>query len=466
MRKMTIVGSGLVGSLWAYLLKQQGYDVTVFERRSDPRKESHLSGRSINLIITSRGLHALAVAGLLEKILPLTVPVYGRRIHQKNGDTFFQPYGRNNTECNYSVSRSELNKALIQHCEQSGVKIHFNHSLENIDIETKKISFKTIDSESAELKTHSYELLFATDGSGSNVRKALTTKYPKEFQESTEWLASGYKELYMPKPLDSAVPLEKNSLHIWPRATHMMMGLANLDGSFTMTLYLPNKDHHYSLDIVHSETQIKDLFQNEFSTAIPYMPDYLSDFKNNQKGQLGTVRMSNWVYQDSIALMGDAAHAIVPFFGQGMNLGFEDCTTLLNLLKKNNHDWAIALAEYNNYQRPNANAIADMALENFIEMRDKVSDPEFQFHKKIEAVIEKEFPELYRSRYGMITYTLIPYLIAQEAGLRQTQLLNSFSRGINNPEQLDLTKVKKTLESDFYPWLKQQGYSTERYNPK
>lgn len=469
MRKITIVGCGLVGSLWAYLLKKQGYDVVVFEKRSDPRLMLHQAGRSINLVITSRGLHALEVAGLLEKIIPITVPVYGRRIHPKTGETFFQAYGRDNSECNYSVSRWELNKALITECQKAGVKIYFDHEIENLDVEAKTLNFKTANHN----LTLNYDLLFAADGSGSNIRRALTSKYPEEFTEKTEWLPSGYKELFMPAPAfnralnqnqaTSSTPLEKNSLHIWPRGTHMMMGLANLDGSFTMTLYLPQKDHEYALDHIKSEEDISTLFQKEFSTAIPYMPDYIKDYQNNPQGILGTVKMNKWIYQDSIALLGDAAHAIVPFFGQGMNLGFEDCTNLLGFLNAHHGNWDQALKAYDQFQRPNANAIADMALENFIEMRDKVSDPKFQFRKKIEAVIENEFPNMYRSRYGMITYTLIPYQIAQEAGLKQTVLLDSLAKDLTDPKQLDLSKVKEVLESDFYPWLKQKGFSTEQY---
>lgn len=459
MRKVTIVGCGLVGSLWAYLLKKQGYDVEVFEKRGDPRLQTEQAGRSINLVITSRGLHALKTAGLLSEILPITVPVYGRRIHPKSGDSFFQPYGRNQSECNYSVSRWFLNRALIEQCSRIGVKINFDTSFENLDIEQKTLRLTS----PSGVKTHHYDLLFATEGAGSGIRKFLTTSYPKEFSETTDWLTSGYKELYMPIPPASQPRLEANSLHIWPRGTHMLMGLANLDNSFTMTLYLPNSGSGYSLENLNSESGIRDFFMNEFPTAVPLMPDFLNNYQQNPAGALGTVKMNKWTYKDSIALMGDAAHAIVPFFGQGMNLGFEDCTTLLQLLKDHNGNWETALPAFDHQQRPNANAIAEMALENFVEMRDKVADPQFQFNKKIEALIEREFPELYRSRYGMITYTLIPYSIAQEAGFRQNQLLNSLAEGLTDPAQLDLAKVKKMLMTDFFPWLREKGYTTESY---
>ncbi len=461
MRKVTIVGCGLVGSLWAYLLKKQGYDVDVFEKRPDPREKEEQVGRSINLVVTSRGLHALETAGLLEKIMAICVPVYGRRIHQKNGENFFQAYGRDNTECNYSVSRAQLNKTLIEQCISIGVKINFDHTVSGLNLKSKTLEF----SSSEKKLTHNYDLLFATEGAGSVIRNTLASEYPYEFSEKTSWLDSGYKELFMPAAVMGQRPLEQNSLHIWPRGTHMMMGLANLDGSFTMTLYLPNKGLKNSLESLNQDAEIETFFKSEFSTALPLMPDYLKDYKQNPKGALGTVKMNKWTFGDSVALMGDAAHAIVPFFGQGMNLGFEDCTTLLSLLKIHNENWAETLSAFDQFQRPNANAIAEMALENFIEMRDKVSDPAFQFNKKIETIIEKEFPDLYRSRYGLITYTLVPYAVAQEAGTRQAELLTNLASGLTEPEQLDLSYVKKLLESDFSPWLKGLGYTTERYVP-
>ncbi len=455
MRKITIIGSGLVGSLWAYLLNKQGYDVTVFEKRSDPRLQTAQSGRSINLILTSRGLHGLEMAGLTKAILPLTVPVYGRRIHQKSGEKLFQPYGRDKSECNYSVSRWDLNKALIEHCLDAGIKIHFDHSIQNMNIENKKITFENNNS----TKVLDYDLLFATDGAGSVVRKLLTQQNPNEFADQTEWLSSGYKELFMPANPE----MTANELHIWARGTHMMMGLENRDKSFTMTLYLPHKNSDFSFETLQTKTAVVNFFKSEFSSAVSSMPNYADDFLANPVGNLGTVRLNRWIYKNSIALMGDASHAIVPFFGQGMNSGFEDCTTMLELLQKSKGDWDETLTNYDTIQRPNAKAIADMALENFVEMKDSVADPKFQFRKKIESVIEKNFPHLYRSRYGMITYTLIPYSVAQLAGQKQNVLLDKLAKNITTTDQLDLQETENILKADFYPWLKQQGYTTDRY---
>lgn len=458
--KVFVIGSGLVGSLWAYILKKRGVDVEVFEKRPDPKNLDSPAGRSINLVITSRGVHGLKVAGLLEKILPITVPVYGRQIHAKSGEQIFQPYGRDKSECNYSVSRWDLNKALIQACQEAGIVIHFESEIEKLDLQKKEILLNTPNGKSI----RQYDRIFATDGAGSAVRKSLIAERPNDFQESVDWLDADYKELHMPAA-NGTPALEKNALHIWPRGTHMMMGLANGDNSFTMTLYLPKKDHPFAFSNLKTKADVEKLFQSEFADAIPKLKDYKSEFLENPQGKLATVRMNKWVHEDSIAFLGDAAHAIVPFFGQGMNLGFEDCTTLIKFYDQAGHNWQKAFEKYDQYQRPNANAIADMALENFIEMRDKVGDTQFQFRKKVEGLIEKNFPQYYRSRYGLITYTLTPYKLAQEVGLRQNALLEKITQGLSAPENVNMQEVQKLLETDFYPWLKNKGIETKSYTP-
>jgi len=443
--KVTIIGAGLVGSLWAVLLRKRNMDVTVFEKRPDPRLAREDAGRSINLVITSRGVYALEQAGLLQKALDLAVPVYGRMIHPKTGDLIYQAYGQEG-ERNLSISRSGLNQFLIDEAERAGAKIYFEHGLEDIDFKTKTVLF-------AGGQKHSYELLFGTDGAGSLVRKQLTKQYPELAQEKTEWLPADYKELFLPAPNS----LDKKALHIWPRGSHMMMALANLDGSFTMTMYLPKENHPVSFANIKGPKDIEDLFKNEFPDAIPLMPNYLSDFTRNPQGTLGTVRCSKWTYEDSVALMGDAAHAIVPFFGQGMNSGFEDCTNLLKILDQKNGDWAQTLTEYDNTQRPNANAIADMAIENWREMSEKVADPQFQLRKKVEAILEKNFPKLYKSRYGMVTYTLIPYHLVQEAGRLQDLILAELLEGVKAPEEVSLAKAETLLANKYAPFLRQNN---------
>lgn len=447
--RIVIIGAGLVGSLWALLLRQRGFAVEIFEKREDPRRQSATAGRSINLILTSRGLNGLAQAGLHKKALELAVTVYGRMIHSRTGDLLSQPYGRAD-ECNYAISRSDLNHLLMQEAEKAGVKIHFAHSLERIDRQKKQLHFTGRQT----LAPLEYDILFAADGAGSVVRKILEHEAPQIFRSRTEWLEADYKELTMPLQAGEA-PLDTKALHIWPRGSHMLMGLGNRDGSMTMTLYLPKKGGPWSFAKLQSPEDVEKFFAAEFTDAVPKMPNYLQEFASNPQGPLGTVRCEKWTDGESIALLGDAAHAIVPFFGQGMNLGFEDCSTLLQLLESETQ-WSEILQKYDLDQRPNANAIADMALENWVEMRDKVGDPEFQLRKKVEAILEKEFPNEYRSRYGLITYTLVPYAKAKKIGERQVQMLQRLCQGLHSEKELNLNQANSILKEEFLPFLESQ----------
>lgn len=440
--KVTIIGAGLVGSIWAVLLRQRNFDVTVFEKRPDMRKSGNDAGRSINLVITSRGMHALEQAGLLDRAVALSVPVYGRMIHSKTGELTYQAYGKEN-ERNLSISRSELNKFLLNEAEAAGAKVFFDHTLDSADFHNRKLTF-------VNGTAHSYDKLFATDGAGSLVRKNLAQQFPELCSEISTWISADYKELFMPAPND----LDKRSLHIWPRGSHMMMALANLDGSQTVTLYLP-KTGPVSFETIKTRLEIEAFFKNEYPDAIPLMPDYVSEFENNPQGALGTVRCSNWIFKDSVALMGDAAHAIVPFFGQGMNSGFEDCTNMLKILDRHPGDWGRSFAEYDKTQRPNANAIADMAIENWHEMSEKVGDPKFQLRKKAEALVEKNFPHIFKSRYGMVTYTLIPYELVQKAGRLQDEIFAELLSGVNSIDEVSVQKAEQLLKAKYVPFVSQ-----------
>ncbi len=442
--KVTIVGAGLVGSLLAILLRQKGFEVVLYEKRQDPRHHILDGGRSINLVITSRGLHGLEKAGLVEKINNMAVPVYGRMMHSKSGETTYQAYGQEN-EFNLSISRGELNRFLINEAEKAGTKVYFGHDLADIDPKKRELIF-------SHGTKASYEILFGADGAGSQLRKKLKEHF--NFSERTDWLAADYKELTLPLDAEGKPQLKTNALHIWPRGGHMMMALANHNGSFTVTLYLPKTGSEVAFDRIKKSADVEKLFKNEFPDAVSLMPDYVKEFVEHPQGVLGTVHSSQWVFNNSVALIGDAAHAIVPFFGQGMNCGFEDCTDLLNILEKNKNDWFSSLREYEKHRKTNADAIAEMALENFVEMRDKVADARFLLRKKLEAMLEKKFPGVYKSRYGMITYTLIPYHLAQKAGVLQNQIMDEILSGIDNIEQVSWEKVKTLLDSKWLPFVK------------
>jgi kynurenine 3-monooxygenase len=437
--KIAIIGAGLVGSLWASLLRQEGLDVTVFEKRPDARLESGPSGRSINLIVTSRGLYGLERAGLLKSALEITVPVYGRQIHSREGALSYQPYGLD-SECNYAVSRSELNKFLVTQAEKAGIPFVFNSPLSECDLKHKVLTFEGS-------KTFHYDTLFAADGAGSRVRKELVTSFPDRHRETTEWLEADYKELHLPAASNGEPLLDPKALHIWPRGTLMLMALMNRDKSFTLTLYMPKKGRGNTFESVQTLQQASLLFQCEFQDLVPLLPDCAEQYLASPQSPLGTIRCNRWVFESSAALLGDAAHAMVPFFGQGMNSGFEDCTDLLDLWLGNTRDWPKALAAYNETRVANANAIADMALENWTEMRDKVGDPRFLLQKKVELFLEKRFPTLYKSRYGLIAYSRVPYTAAKKIGELQGDLLKELCEGLHSVESLNLSILEPKLRA-------------------
>lgn len=455
MKRVSIVGAGLVGSLLAILLRRRGFEVDLFERRPDPRLQAEERGRSINLVITSRGLRALRETELVRTALELAVPVNGRMIHGLDGSTFFQPYGQEG-ECNYSISRIELNKFLISAAEANGARVYFEHTLESLDLDARKATF----SSPAGTTPADYEVLFGADGAGSRVRKALCDERPKMFHERTDWLEADYKELFIPKNNG----LQRDALHIWPRGALMMMALANLDGSFTVTLYMP-KTGETSFATAKDHTALEKLVRSQFADAESLMPTLYSDFFHNPQGTLGTVRMNNWIFEDSVALIGDAAHAIVPFFGQGMNAGFEDCSILAGLLDQHGSDWRAILPAYQAERKVNTDAIADMALENWVEMKERVADPKFQIRKKIESLIEQKHPGAYKSRYGLITYTLTPYKLAQEAGELQSRFLDDLVRTLDSADQAPWDKVENFLQSDWKSFLEKKELSLEHYVP-
>jgi len=450
--KALVVGGGLVGSLLATFLVRRGLRVEVYEKRPDPRRHGADGGRSINLVLTRRGIRALEQVGLAEGALRLTVPVTGRMMHSPTGELAYQPYGRDESECNYSISRGGLNVYLIDAAEKAGATFRFDAAFIDADFDAGRATFEQPDGRRFDVEA---PLLFGADGGGSAVRTALQ-KLPG-FEESLDILTHGYKELLIPAGPGGTYNLERNALHIWPRGEFMLMALANLDGSFTSTLYLPNTGTH-GFDTIQDAAAVDALFEEHFADAVPLIPDLAHDYFANPTGFLGTVRCRPWRWRDRVALIGDAAHAIVPFFGQGMNCGFEDCTELGRLLDRPGaRDWGALFEEYEALRKPNGDAIADMALENFVEMREKVADEAFLLRKTVEHRLELEMPEEYRSRYSMVMYSHIPFRTAQEIGAVQRGILDDLCRELSSPDELDLDRARSLIRERLTPLLKQHG---------
>ncbi|MCO4794918.1 MAG: FAD-dependent monooxygenase [Bacteriovoracaceae bacterium] len=452
-KKIIISGAGLVGSLLAIGLKKRGHDVTLFEKRPDMRKNLKDQGRSINLIVTAKGIKTLASCNLWDAVKEITVPVNGRMMHSIAGEMTYQPYGKDDSECNYSISRGELNVLLMNKAEEAGVKIHFNSPLLDISLSRKCAYFDGHN-------CLSYDHLFGTDGAGSPTRDALIEKMGDKATFKMHPLGADYKEMQMPSDPNGDYSIEKNALHIWPRGNHMLMALPNQGGSFTMTLYMPTDWY----EKYKTPESVEGYFKEFYPDAIPLMPNFKKDFLENPQGFLGTVRMNPWVYEDQVALLGDAAHAIVPFFGQGMNSGFSDIQYLLDQVDKNKDDWKATMTSYQDHQKLNGDAVADLSLENFTEMCDKVGDENFLFRKKVEHKIENSFPSKYRSRYAMVTYTLIPYHKVVEAGKIQSKILDEVCKGISSPDELNLDLTEKLIDEKLTPWFKQEGIKLERYH--
>jgi len=457
-----IVGGGLVGSLMAIFLKRKGLNVVVFEKRADLRIGGGESGRSINLIATSRGIHALRKLDLWDEVKKITVPVLGRMIHSLEGELNFQPYGKDKNECNYSVSRSRLNGVLMSLAEKEGVEFRFKSQLKSVDFNKREYTF--INGEGFE-EIYKLGIVFGADGGGSQCRKSLMEylkeKRPekfraKEYFENIGPLESGYKEFFMPADKSGNYVLNKDSLHIWPRGRYMFMTLANLEGSFTGTLYLPHesKKGEPNFKDLTSPEKAKELFNKKFHDAENLLPELEEEFFKHPTGNLGTVRCYPWFLEDKMLLIGDAAHGIVPFFGQGMNCGFEDCVYLDSLILQGQENWEILFEKFLKKRKENADAIADMALENFFEMKDKVGDPRFLLKKQVENMLEKSFPSLYRSRYAMVTFSLIDYKHAFQLGKIQKELIDHLTEGLESKEQLDLNYAKKCIEEKITPYVK------------
>lgn len=417
-RSVTILGAGLVGSLLAVILRKRGYEVTIYERRPDMRSNAIAAGRSINLAMSARGWKALDLAGLRSDMEALAIPMTGRYLHQADGTAAFQAYGKNN-EAIYSVSRGELNKKLMTLAEENGAKIFFDHRCIKVDVADNRLHFQLPDGTEV---TREADLLFGADGAFSALRQSYT--HLDRVNASHFYLEHGYKELCIPPDAAGKMCMEKNALHIWPRRNFMMIALPNTDGTFTCTLFLPFEGGT-SFEKLQTKEAVTAFFNEQFPDAVPLMPTLLEDFFGNPTSSLITTHIFPWHYADKSALIGDAAHAIVPFYGQGMNAGFEDCTVLAALMDKHGDDWAAILKAYQQKRKPNGDAVAQLALNNFIEMRDKVADPLFLERKKIEKELGKRYPDEFVSVYEMVSFSHTPYNTALSCIKAQDGLLES-----------------------------------------
>lgn len=420
-----IVGAGPTGALLAILLARHGQPIELYEARPDPRKVSADSGRSINLALADRGIHALKAAGVFDDLSSALLPMRGRLIHYVNGDTAFQPYGQRPNEVIYSVPRHRLNQALVEVAAgRSGVQIYFQHRLEGADFAANTARIRDLMQD--RLIVVPMQPLLATDGAGSEMRREMAARQLIQARETD--LEHGYKELSIPASPHGSSRMANDALHIWPRGNFMLIALPNDDGSFTATLFLP-KYGPTSFASLSDAGAVKEFLARNFPDADELMPNAVAEFGAHPVGFLGTVSAQPWHAQGQATLIGDAAHAMVPFHGQGMNCCFEDCIEFDACVARH-PSWEAAFVEFGAARKPNTDAIADMALDNYMEMRESVADPKFQLQQALSLELERRFPRRFIPRYSMVMFHHeIPYLTAQRRGATQTEILSELTRG-------------------------------------
>jgi kynurenine 3-monooxygenase len=418
-----IIGAGLCGSLLALRLAQRGFSVEVYESRPDLRITDISAGRSINLSLSDRGFKALRLAGVEDKAREICIPMYGRLVHDIAGNTFSSNYSGREGEYINSISRGDLNGILLTEAEKhENVNIHFNKKCIAVDIEKTVASFE--DYESKQEFPVNADVIFGTDGAGSILRKSYYLERKFLFSYSQEFLTHGYKELEIPADTNGNHQISNGHLHIWPRGEYMLIALPNMDGSFTVTLFLGNEEGVYHFKGLDTEEKTTHFFKEQFPDALALIPNIAKEFADNPTGALGTVKCSPWHYKSNTLIMGDAAHAIVPFYGQGMNASFEDVVVLDEILNQNLGDWELIFKAYTKARKLDADAIGELAIENYYEMRDHVSNPLFKQKRKIEMDLEKNFPIQYFSKYSMVTFNEeIGYDEAMKKGRAQDKAL-------------------------------------------
>ena len=418
--KFTLIGSGLAGGLLAAYLGRRGYDVDLYERRADPREGNIVGGRSINLALSTRGIHALEQLGIADEVLQHAIPMRGRMIHDKSGNLHFAPYDVDPNKHINSIGRAALNTTVIEAAQRyPNVRVHFNHRCTDVDLD--EATAHLLDTETNTTSAVRTDAVIGVDGAFSTVRQSMQKKLEK-FEYDESYLAHGYKELTIPPASDGSWRMEKEALHIWPRKSFMMIALPNPDGSFTCTLFWEFEGLR-SFKTTKTDNDVRRFFDEEFPDAVPLMPKLLEEFRSNPTGSLVTIRCAPWYYKDKVALVGDAAHAVVPFYGQGMNAAFEDCVVLDECLAEFPQDRQRAFAEYFARRKENADALADLAIGNFIEMRDKTASRTFRAKKKLDHLLEALLPGIYLPLYTMVTFTRIPYAKAAHRACLQDRIV-------------------------------------------
>lgn len=441
---ITVVGAGLTGTLIAIMMAKRGFSVEIIEKRPDMRKHDISAGRSINLALAERGIEALRRVGLYDEVSSYTIPMHGRQVHDVDGAQNHQPYGQAAHEIVYSVHRGLLNKTLLNAAEEAGVTLTFDQAIHSVDIDQQILHL----GESEIDGQHAFDVLIGADGAGSRIRAAMAAH--RGFEVDEDLLDHGYKELHTPPTSSGGFQMEANALHIWPRGGFMMIALPNSDGSFTNTLFLANQGTP-SFESIDAQGSAVSFLSEQFADAIGLIPNFAQQYEDNPVGLLGTVRCPQWNDGGRVLLIGDAAHAIVPFHGQGMNCGFEDCTTLDLLVDAIGPHWPQVFDEFEMMRKPNANAIATMALENYIEMRSDVADPGYLLRRQLERELERRHPNVFVPRYSMVMFHLLPYQEALRRGEKQAQLLRTLTEGIADINEVDYQQAAHWIERELTP---------------
>jgi len=445
-QRISLIGAGLNGPLLALGLTERGHEVKIYERRPDMRRVPMSAGRSINLALSTRGIHALTQAGLWEQMQDIIIPMKGRMMHSVSSVLTFQPYGKDESEVINSISRAELNISLMTAAENRGVKILFQHRCRGFDLRTGELRLR--EEQAGQDVTVESDVVIGCDGSASAIRSEMLKL--QRFNFSQQYLNYGYKELTIPAGAGGLHVLEKNALHIWPRGSYMLIALPNIDGTFACILFLPfeGADSFASLT---TDAAVQEFFQSRFPDACALMPGLADNFFANPTGAMLTIKCSPWHADERALLLGDAAHAIVPFFGQGINCGFEDCTVFLEMLDLYGPDWSRIFPEFEKARKVNTDAIADLAVENFVEMRDRVADPKFLVRKKVELALEARYPRRFVPKYAMVTFHRIPYSTALERGRVQDQMLSELCEDLKRVEDLDWSRADHLIRNELAP---------------